>query len=123
MTTKRAGASGDRPFTRESVCNELKPILVQPIRVRDHRRVRSADPDTVALFNKTVILITHDIDEAVALSKRVVVLSGRPALVKAEHAIAIDWRTPIDARSDPRFADHFHTLCGDLDIQARKDAA
>ena len=79
--------------------------------------------DAVSLFNKTVILVTHDIDEAVALSKRVVVLSGRPTSVKAEHAIDIDRRTPIDARSDPRFADHFHTLCGELDIQTRRDAA
>ncbi len=79
--------------------------------------------DAVSLFNKTVILITHDIDEAVALSKRVVVLSGRPTVVKAEHAIAIDRRTPIDARSDPRFSDYFHTLCGELDIQTRKEPA
>ncbi|WP_158808584.1 ABC transporter ATP-binding protein [Beijerinckia sp. L45] len=79
--------------------------------------------DAVALFNKTVILITHDIDEAVALSKRVVVLSGRPTSVKAEHVIEIDRRTPIDARSDPRFSDYFHTLCGELDIQTRRDAA
>ena len=79
--------------------------------------------DAVATFDKTVILITHDVDEAVALSKRVVVLSGRPTRVKAEHVIDIDRRTPIDARSDPRFSDYFHMLCGELDIQTRKDAA
>ena len=79
--------------------------------------------DAVATFNKTVILITHDVDEAVALSKRVVVLSGRPTRVKAEHTIEIDRRTPIEARSDPRFSDYFHMLCGELDIQTRKDAA
>ena len=35
------------------------------------------------------MLVTHDIDEAVALSKRVVVLSGRPARVKTVHDIEI----------------------------------
>ena len=79
--------------------------------------------EAVATFNKTVILITHDIDEAVALSNRVVVLSGRPTCVKAEHRIDINRSTPIDARSDPRFSDYFHTLCGELDIQTRRDAA
>ncbi len=79
--------------------------------------------EAVATFNKTVILITHDIDEAVALSKRVVVLSGRPTCVKAEHHIEINRTTPIDARSDPRFSEYFHTLCGELDIQTRRDAA
>ena len=38
--------------------------------------------DAVETFNKTVILVTHDIDEAVALSKRVVVLGNRPTKVK-----------------------------------------
>jgi NitT/TauT family transport system ATP-binding protein len=46
--------------------------------------------DAVETYHKTVILVTHDIDEAVALSKRVVVLSGRPARVKTVHDIEID---------------------------------
>ena len=79
--------------------------------------------DAVSTFNKTVILVTHDVDEAVALSNRVVVLSGRPTCVKAEHQIDINRNTPIEARSDPRFSDYFHTLCGELDIQTRKEAA
>ena len=78
--------------------------------------------DAVATYAKTVILITHDIDEAVALSNRVIVLSHRPTLVKAEHRIEIDRRSPIDARRDPRFSDYFHTMCGELDIQTSQDA-
>lgn len=73
----------------------------------------------VETFNKTVVLVTHDIDEAVALSKRVVVLSGRPARVKAVHDIDIAEHSPIAARSDHRFAGYFHTLCGELDIQTQ----
>lgn len=73
--------------------------------------------DAVETFNKTVVLVTHDIDEAVALSKRVVVLGNRPAKVKAVHDIEIADRSPIGARSDPRFSEYFHTLCGELDIQ------
>ena len=73
--------------------------------------------DAVEKFNKTVILVTHDIDEAVALSKRVVVLSGRPAHVKTVHDIEIASRSPIAARSDPRFSGYFHALCAELDIQ------
>lgn len=75
--------------------------------------------DAVERFHKTVVLVTHDIDEAVALSKRVVVLSGRPARVKAIHDIEIAEHSPIAARSDHRFSDYFHTLCGELDIQTQ----
>jgi NitT/TauT family transport system ATP-binding protein len=73
--------------------------------------------DAVQTYNKTVILVTHDIDEAVALSKRVVVLSGRPARVKTVHDIHISAPSPIAARSDGQFSGYFHSLCAELDIQ------
>ncbi|MFT3937519.1 ABC transporter ATP-binding protein [Rhodopseudomonas sp.] len=76
--------------------------------------------EAVETFNKTVILITHDVDEAVALSKRVVALSGRPTRVKNVHHIDIERTGPVEARSDHRFSDYFHMLCGELDIQTRK---
>jgi NitT/TauT family transport system ATP-binding protein len=78
--------------------------------------------EAVEKFHKTVILVTHDIDEAVALSKRVVVLSQRAARVKSVHDIALDSHSPIAARSDPRFAGYFQMLCSELDIQTRKSA-
>lgn len=40
-------------------------------------------------FKKTVVLITHDIDEAILLSDRVYVLTARPACVKTVQAIPI----------------------------------
>ena len=75
--------------------------------------------EAVETFKKTVILVTHDIDEAVALSKRVVVLSSRPGSVKAIHEIDLSQRTPVESRSDPRFSEYFHTLCAELDIQTK----
>ena len=78
--------------------------------------------DAVETYHKTVILVTHDIDEAVALSKRVVVLSGRPARVKTVHDIDIHAPSPIAARSDGRFSGYFHSLCAELDIQTEKTA-
>jgi NitT/TauT family transport system ATP-binding protein len=79
--------------------------------------------DAVQKFKKTVILVTHDIDEVVALANRVVVLTKRPASTKAVHMIDIKEHNPLAARSDPKFPDYFHMLCSELDIQTRKDAA
>ena len=79
--------------------------------------------EAVETFHKTVILVTHDIDEAVALSKRVVVLTHRPARVKAIYDIGIDTHSPLAARNDPRFTEYFHALCAELDIQTKTKAA
>jgi NitT/TauT family transport system ATP-binding protein len=45
-------------------------------------------------FDITIVLVTHDIDEAVYLSDRVVVLSGAPSIVLAQ--IPIDLSRPRD---------------------------
>jgi NitT/TauT family transport system ATP-binding protein len=99
----------DEPFSALDYQTRLylEGVLVQA--VEEHR--------------KTVVLVTHDIDEAVALSRDVIVLSGRPTRVKSRHAIDIVERSPIGARSDPRFAGYFHALCAELDIQTERKVA
>jgi NitT/TauT family transport system ATP-binding protein len=49
---------------------------------------------------KTVLFITHDIREAIYLSDRVLVLSGRPAKISLE--LAVDLTRPRN-RHDARF--------------------
>lgn len=73
--------------------------------------------ETVETSKKTVILVTHDIDEAIALSERIFVLSGRPGRLKTIHDITLSTRSPIEARKDPRFTGYFDNLCRELDIQ------
>jgi len=52
---------------------------------------------------KTVLFITHQIDEAVYLSDRVIVFSARPGRVKAEVRIAIERPRKLRLKRDPRF--------------------
>ncbi len=47
-----------------------------------------------AMFDTTILFITHDIDEALQLGDKVIVLSDRPAKVKAD--ITIDFPHPRD---------------------------
>lgn len=59
---------------------------------------------------KTIIFVTHSIEEAVLLSDRVVVLTPRPGRVNT--VIDIDLERPRDAsiRYDPRFSEHAQQL-------------
>lgn len=54
----------------------------------------------------SIVLVTHDIDEAVYLSDRVVVLSGKPAAVADVVAVDLDYpRDQIETRANPLFAE------------------
>lgn len=52
---------------------------------------------------KTVVLITHQIDEAVFLSDRVVVFSARPGQVREEIDIELPRPRGLELKRDPRF--------------------
>ena len=49
----------------------------------------------------TVLLVTHDVDEAVLLADRVVVLGGRPLAVVADLAVDLPRPRPAALRHDP----------------------
>jgi NitT/TauT family transport system ATP-binding protein len=52
---------------------------------------------------KTVLFVTHQIDEAIYLSDRVVVFSSRPGKVKETIAVAIERPRRLAVKREPRF--------------------
>ena len=53
---------------------------------------------------RSVLLVTHDVDEAILLADRVVVLSDRPATVVTEVAVPLARPRSADLVGDPEFA-------------------
>ena len=53
---------------------------------------------------KTVILVTHDVEEAIALADRIVVFSARPARVKADLTVDLPRPRTLEMRLSPAFA-------------------
>jgi NitT/TauT family transport system ATP-binding protein len=56
-----------------------------------------------AQAKKTVLFVTHQIDEAIYLSDRVVVFSGRPGKVKEIIPVAIERPRPLRLKRESRF--------------------
>jgi ABC-type nitrate/sulfonate/bicarbonate transport system ATPase subunit len=53
---------------------------------------------------KTVVLVTHDVEEAICLADRVIVFSPRPGRVKAEVAVPLPRPRSLELRLSPEFA-------------------
>jgi len=70
---------------------------------------------------KTIVFVTHGIDEAVYLGQRVAVLTSRPGRLKAVVDVDLGDRTG-DVRSDPAFGRQRHRLWELLHDEVRKAA-
>lgn len=71
-------------------------------------------------YRKTVIMVTHDMREAVALSDRVVVLSPRPGVVAKELAVDLSRPRDEDVRRSARFGSLVEEVWSGLRDYARQ---
>lgn len=99
-------------------------LLDEPFAALDYQ-TRLALEDEVGRIlreeRKTVLLVTHDIAEAIAMSDRVVVLSHRPGTVRADHRIdlGLEGHSAMSARNEsPAFRTYFSTIWKELDVHA-----
>lgn len=53
----------------------------------------------------TVVFITHDIEEAVFLSTRIYVMSGRPSVIKANIPIYLPYERKLELKDTPEFVE------------------
>ena len=66
-------------------------------------------------LRQTIVMVTHDLDEAVALSDRVIVLSGPPSRILLDRRIDIPHpRDPYTVRETEPFGQHLRALWGVL---------
>lgn len=106
---------------RTLVLNPSILLLDEPFSALDAQTKITVNEDVyniVTKENKGVILVTHDISEAIAFCDKVIVLTSRPAGIKKVYDIKFDNlknKTPLKTRKHELFKDYFDKIWGDLD--------
>lgn len=101
----------------------LKPdllLLDEPFSALDQQSRLLISDDVYKIIRKeqkTVILVTHNIEEAIIFSDKVIVLSKRPSNIKNIIDIEIENKDSIyERRKDKNFHKYFDIIWKDLDI-------
>jgi NitT/TauT family transport system ATP-binding protein/sulfonate transport system ATP-binding protein len=71
---------------------------------------------------KTVLFVTHDIEEAIFLGSRVIVMSARPGRIKAEIAIDLPHPRSYKIKTAPEFVSLKERLVEEIRAEALKVA-
>lgn len=67
--------------------------------------------------NKTAIIVTHDIEEAISMCNKIIVLSNRPAHIKKIYDIELeDKSSPIENRKCRNFSYYYELLWKEIDV-------
>lgn len=117
-----SGGMRQRVALARTFVNDPEVLLLdEPFASLDFQTKILIESDTARLVrerHRTMLCITHDIEEAVSLSDRVIVLSRRPTRIKTVYEIEIEGdRTDMMAARESRgFTDYVRSIWRDLDM-------
>ena len=93
-------------------------LLDEPFSALDYQARLSVCDDVYGIIkkeNKTAILVTHDISEAISVADKIIVLTERPATILNEHIVDLDKSlTPLKRREQKEFAPLFEKIWEEL---------
>jgi NitT/TauT family transport system ATP-binding protein len=86
------------------------PLLLmdEPLGALDAQTRMLMQEELIALWEqerKTVLMVTHDIDEAIILSDRVIVMSGRPGTLREDITVPFERPRSFDIERTPEFSE------------------
>ncbi|HWB10277.1 MAG: ABC transporter ATP-binding protein [Xanthobacteraceae bacterium] len=124
-----SGGMRQRVALARTLCTEPDVVLLdEPFSALDSQtRLALGDEITEILRReaKTVILVTHDIGEAVSMAERVLVMSHRPGRIKSNHPVRLTAPggarlAPFAARNTPEFNSYFNMLWQELEVHVER---
>ena len=95
-------------------------LMDEPFSALDYQSRLAISDDIYNILKKekkTMIMVTHDIAEAISMCDIVIVLSNRPATIKSIYNIELENRsTPINNRKDTNFSYYYDKIWKDIDF-------
>lgn len=100
----------------------LKPdilLLDEPFSALDYQTRLEVCDDISSIIKKnekTAILITHDLSEAISVADRIIILTKRPGRIKGivDITFSSDYARPLERRNAPEFSTYFNQLWKEL---------
>ena len=93
-------------------------LMDEPFSALDVQTRTLMENELLALWSASgasVVFVTHDLEEAIALADRVVVLTAGPATIKGAYAVDLPRpRNVAEVRFDPRFNEIYQVIWNDL---------
>ena len=123
-----SGGMRKRVALAQTFINEPQILLMdEPFSALDAQTRVLMHEELMALWQQnrsSVIFVTHDLEEAIALADRVFVLTSGPATVKSVYTIDLPRpRVVSDIRYEPKFIEISHTIWNDLREEVQRSAA
>ncbi|HEY5962665.1 MAG TPA: ABC transporter ATP-binding protein [Xanthobacteraceae bacterium] len=125
LPSQLSGGMRQRAALARTLCCEPDLLLLdEPFSALDYQTRLALSEEVAGILSaerKTVILVTHDIGEAISMAHRVIVMSRRPGRIKSEHRIEFPSfgptrPTPFQARKCDEFSGYFQRIWDELDI-------
>ena len=121
-----SGGMQQRTALARALANNPRILLMdEPFGALDHQTRELMQELLQGIWEaerKTVLFVTHDIDEAIFMGSRVVVMSARPGRIKCDLAVPIAHPRHYSVKTTPAFAELKARLTEEIRIEVQRAA-
>jgi NitT/TauT family transport system ATP-binding protein len=119
-----SGGMQQRTALARALANDPRILLMdEPFGALDHQTRELMQELLLSIWEgerKTVLFVTHDIDEAIFMGNRVVVMSARPGRIKAVFDIDIPRPRTLHMKREPMFLKYLDEIWTLIEEEVRK---
>jgi ABC-type nitrate/sulfonate/bicarbonate transport system ATPase subunit len=121
-----SGGMQQRTALARALANNPRILLMdEPFGALDHQTRELMQELLLSIWEaerKTVLFVTHDIDEAIFMANRVVVMSARPGRIKCDLPVALPHPRHYAMKTTPEFAQLKARLTEEIRVEVQRAA-